>query len=242
MATKVVLATFEEKDDAAHAISLLKEDGYNPKDISIIMKDKEDRQDMAQDTGANVAGGAVSGATSGAIVGGLAGLAASFVIPGLGAFFIGGPIAAALGLTGAAASTVSGAATGALAGGILGALTGMGLSHDEAQEYEDRIERGAILLAIPARIGDEDRVERILSENSADNIKSVVAPEEQGNYDRPEPMLGRRHHYHQPTYAAAGVKGGKSNTSTSKGKGKGWHGDSKEHAMAGKGKSVKGKK
>jgi uncharacterized membrane protein len=241
MATKMVLATFEDKEDAAQAINLLKGDGYNPKDISIIMKDKEGGQDMAKDTGANVAEGAVSGAASGVILGGLAGLAASFVIPGLGAFFIGGPIATALGLTGAAASTVSGAATGALAGGILGALTGMGLSRDEAKDYEDRIERGAILLAIPARIGEEDRVERILSDNNADNIKSVVAPEEQG---ATEPMIKRRRsHYDQPTYATAGAKGGKSKSSTStSSKGKGWHGDPKEHAMAGRGESVKGKK
>jgi uncharacterized membrane protein len=172
---KIVLGVFDERQYAEHAIDALKVEGYDPKDISIVMKDPGGEV-KAESAAKGAAGGTVAGATTGAVVGGLAGLLAATVIPGLGAFFIGGPLAAALGLTGAAASTVSGAATGALAGGLLGALTGLGLSEDEARTYEERIKAGAILLAVPAHDGEESRVERILESSHAGDIKAVVAP------------------------------------------------------------------
>lgn len=173
----VVLGVFSERDRAEEAISELEEEGYNPKDMSIIMKDRFETREFQEDTGAgNVVGGAVGGAATGAVLGGLAGLVASFIIPGLDAFFIGGPLAAALGLTGAAATTASGAATGALAGGIIGALTSaFGLSTEEARVYEDRLNKGGILIAVPVRAGHEQEVEEIMSDLDADNIKTVSA-------------------------------------------------------------------
>jgi hypothetical protein len=175
----VVLGVFSQTDKASEAIDALEAEGYNPKDMSFMMKDKAQAKEFSQDTGAgDVVGGTVGGAVSGAILGGLAGLVASFVIPGLGAFFIGGPLAAALGLSGAAATTASGAATGAVAGGLLGALTSaFGLSDDEARIYEQRINDGGILVAVPARAGEEKAVESILEEFDADNVKLVHTSE-----------------------------------------------------------------
>lgn len=176
---KVVIGVFSQRSRAENAISQLEYRGYDPKDISIMMKDTLEAGDIARQTGAEtVVGNTLGGAATGAVLGGLAGLAASFVIPGLGAFFIGGPLAAALGLTGAAATAASGAATGAVAGGILGALTSVfGLSTEEARIYEDRINEGGILLAVPARIGEEQEVEGILTELGADNIRIITSPE-----------------------------------------------------------------
>lgn len=245
--TKTVLGIFSDRANAEEAIGNLEEAGYNPKDISIVMKDKSEGEKLASNTGADVAEGTVAGMTSGAILGGLAGLLASFVIPGLGAFFIGGPLAAALGLTGAAATTASGAATGALAGGLLGALTGLGLSDDDAKAYEDRVKQGGILLAIPARSGEEAEIESMLSECGADDIKSVTAREDRFEKrntsnlsdDRQEVRDERRHSYQ----SAAGAKGGKiSSSSRSNGKGKGWHGDSMEHSEAARSKSSSSRK
>jgi hypothetical protein len=198
---KTVLGVFTDRDDAEQAIMHLKDDGYNPKDISIVMRDQAVRDEIVDDTGAGVAEGTVSGATTGAVLGGIAGLVASFMIPGIGAFFIGGPLAAALGLTGAAASTVSGAATGALAGGLLGALMGIGLSEDEARVYETRVNEGAILVAVPARNGEEDTVEDILGDYNADNIKSINVPSE---------VRATREEYGTHEYSHfAGAKGGR---------------------------------
>ena len=171
---QTVFGIISDRQHAEMAIDKLKTRGYNPKDISIVMKNKIEGEKLADDTGADVASGAASGAATGAVLGGLAGLLASTIIPGLGAFFIGGPIAAALGLTGAAASTASGAATGALAGGLLGALTGLGLSEDEARTYEEHVNDGGILVAVPARSGNESEVQEVLSRHGANQIKCVA--------------------------------------------------------------------
>jgi hypothetical protein len=255
--TKTVLGIFAEQEDAEDAISRLKDSGYDPKDISIVMRDNRMSEDISDNTGTNVVGGALSGATTGALLGSLAGLLASFAIPGLGAFFIGGPIATALGLTGAAATTASGAATGALAGGLIGALTGFGLSEEEARIYEERLREGGILVAVPARVDEEAGVEEIFADSNADDIKTVTAEDDRDVYDE-RPMdyraVDEREEeyisYRQPVHATAkggkarskktssGKKGGRSSMPKN-GKGRGWHDDPKGHSKAAQGEEVR---
>lgn len=176
---KMVLGIFANRNLAEDALVTLEDNGYNPKDISIVMREKAEADEMARDTGANVTGGAISGVTTGGVVGALAGLLIGMgIVPGLGAILIGGPLAAALGLTGAAATTVSGAATGALAGGLLGALAGLGLSDEDAKVYEQGVKEGGILLAVPARAGENMEVETILTDYGANQVKTVSTDEE----------------------------------------------------------------
>lgn len=203
--SKIVLGVFNEREEVEEAITELKDRDFNPKDISIVMKDTHAAEEIAEDTGAgDVVEGTVTGATTGAVLGGLAGLLASYALPGLGAFFIGGPIAAALGLGGAAASAVSGAVTGAAAGGLIGGLTSaFGLSEEDAKVYQERIESGAILLAVPARNDEESVVKEILETSGADNVKVVTAPTDEDIEDMPV----RDRAYDSSMYA--GVKGGK---------------------------------
>lgn len=203
---KMIIGVFNDKNNVITAIDELREKEFNPQDFSIVMKDTRTAEDISDETGIDVAGGAISGATTGALLGGLAGLLASVALPGLGAFFIGGPIAAALGLTGAAAATVSGAATGAVAGGLIGALMGLGLTEDEAREYETRISEGAILVAVPAADEDIAFVQEVFEQNDASDVKTIhqsdevyKVPEANGNYTAHE-----RHYAH----AYAGAKGG----------------------------------
>lgn len=173
---KQVIGVFNDRNNAEEAIRDCESNGYQAKDISIIMRDREEGQQIAHDTGASVADGAVSGAATGAVVGGIAGLLTgigAIAIPGIGGLLIGGPIAAALGLTGAAAATVSGATTGAVAGGLLGALMGLGLPKEDAQMYQRHIEQGAILLIVPVRSGNESEVRHMLEENNATDIRVI---------------------------------------------------------------------
>lgn len=174
----MILGVFDNRDQVEMAINELKNLGFDPKDISIIMKDREEAADVAQDTGSRVAGGAASGATTGGILGALAGLLVgigAITIPGIGALLIGGPIASALGLTGAAATTASGAMTGALAGGLVGGLTGLGVSESEARNYENRIKQGSILLAVPVspETNQSQQVMDIMRNNNADQINVI---------------------------------------------------------------------
>ncbi len=174
---EMILGVFSEKENADDAIEELKAAGFDPKDISIVMKDTIQREEGTRSDQNNVAEGAVTGATTGAAVGALAGLLigiGAIAIPGVGALLIGGPVAAALGLTGVAATTVSGAATGVLAGGLVGALMGLGLSEEDARVYEEQINAGAILIAVPTRSRTENSARDILEENGADRLRTIT--------------------------------------------------------------------
>jgi len=95
--TQMVLGTFTNRADAENAIGELKTQGYNAKDISIIMKDKGEAKAMGESTGVAVADGAASGATTGGVIGAIAGLLVglgAITVPGLGELLIAGPIAA----------------------------------------------------------------------------------------------------------------------------------------------------
>lgn len=174
----MVLGIFIDRLGAENALSKLEASGYNPRDISIMMKDTREARHFASDTGASVASGTISGAATGGVLGALAGLlVATGVFPGLGTFLIGGPLAISLGLTGAAAAAVSGAATGALAGGVIGALIGFGVPEEDARVYQASLKQGGILVIVPARSGEETEVRAILEENGATQIRAVEQTE-----------------------------------------------------------------
>lgn len=215
--TYTVLGIFNDRNDAEHAIMNLQQKDFEAKNISIVMKDQEEGKKLAEHTGTDVAGNAVTGITTGAVVGGLAGLLGAFIIPGLGAFLIGGPISAALGLTGAAASTISGAATGAVAGGILGALMGLGLPKEEAEEYEERINNGGILVAVPSSDLTFSTAQDILMQCNATDVKTISMPNETTSTSAKEKSTVRKNrsssqYYPQATYASYGMKGGETGT------------------------------
>lgn len=171
-----VFGVLPDRDSAESAINRLKDMGYDPKEISIIMKDTKEAEEMAETTGSKVATGAARGATTGGIAGALAGLLVgigAIAIPGFGAILIGGPIAAALGLTGAAATTVSGAVTGILAGGLVGALVNLGVPEREAKVYENSVREGRILLAVPADMEHQIEVQDVMKQNGASQVNVV---------------------------------------------------------------------
>ncbi len=166
-----IIGILPDRAHAEEAIASLEAKDYNPKDFTIIMKDDNNR--VTEQSG-KAAGGAVGGATTGAVVGALAGLLVSAgILPGLGALFIGGPLAAALGLGGAAAVTTSAAATGALAGGILGLLGQLGLSAQDAHTYEKRIKEGGVVIAVPTQFGEENEVTTILHDHNAEQVRRI---------------------------------------------------------------------
>ncbi|HSW48230.1 MAG TPA: general stress protein [Candidatus Saccharimonadales bacterium] len=173
---KMVFGIFQQRENAESAINELESEGFKTKDISIMMNDREDAKVIADNTGASVGNGAASGAATGAVLGGLAGLLVgmgAIAIPGLGALLIGGPLATALGLTGTAAATASGAATGLLAGGLIGALVNLGVPESDARVYEQSIKSGAILVAVPARLGEHREASAVLRENGAEQVKTI---------------------------------------------------------------------
>lgn len=196
---KTIIGIFTDRTDVEDAITTLQAEGFNPKDISIVMRDMYEQAATPEKTGARVTEGTVSGATTGTVVGGIAGLLAGTVLPGLGGFLIGGPIGAALGLTGAAATTISGAATGAVVGGLLGGIMNLGLNEEEARHYESRINEGAILVAVPVFRGEERIVMDIFDDYFAQDI-NVITHEREVRRSRSAQSYGY----------AMGAKGGSS--------------------------------
>ncbi len=174
--SKMILGVFSDSDNAENAIGDLERLGYDPKDLSIVMRDTVEGKRVADATGASVAESAASGATTGGIIGALAGLLVgigAIAIPGIGAVLIGGPLAAALGLSGAAATTVSGATTGVLAGGLIGALTGLGVPDNEARVYEESIKSGGVLVAVPAQGTQTEEAMRVMDKFGAQQVRTI---------------------------------------------------------------------
>lgn len=210
---KTIIGLFNERENVEDLVDKLHNRGFDPTSMSILMKDRREAQDLRRKTGSDVTSGAVTGATTGAIVGGLLGLLSSFVLPGVGSFLIGGPIASALGLSGAAAATTAGVATGAVAGGILGALMGLGLSHQDAQHYESQIKSGAILVAVPIEDRDETWVKDTFADFKAYDLKTIDMTDTRAHEDmyadntftEPSPPLQTERY--APTMAV-GAKGG----------------------------------
>ncbi len=138
---KRIVGVYNNGDEAVQAIEELKSQGYDRDSISVIAKDRDDVEDIHEETGTKTEEGMATGAATGGVLGGLAGFLAgvgALAIPGVGPILAAGPIAA----------TLTGAAVGAGAGGLAGALIGMGIPEDEANRYESDVKAGKILVLV----------------------------------------------------------------------------------------------
>ncbi|MBC5806739.1 MAG: hypothetical protein DLM53_05280 [Candidatus Eremiobacter antarcticus] len=155
---------FYDTPSAEAAVTRLNEMGYSKDDISVMMDDKAKAQHFADSTGTQATKGAVTGASVGgglgAIVAGLTATGSIAAIAGTGGLaapLVAGPLAAAL----------AGLGAGGLAGGIVGALVGSGIPKEKAEEYEQGLKRGGILLGVKPRPDTQDRLRDVFSGSSA---------------------------------------------------------------------------
>ncbi|GAB6931375.1 general stress protein [Paenibacillus sp. JCM 10914] len=140
---KKLVGVFRTEHEAAEAIEQLQRHGIPNDSISIIAKDQQEAEKLAEQTGTMAPEGVAAGAATGGILGGTAGLLAglgALAIPGIGPILAAGPIAA----------TLTGAAVGAGAGGLVGGFIGLGIPEDEAKTYESYVEQGRILVLVDA--------------------------------------------------------------------------------------------
>ncbi|WP_226671199.1 general stress protein [Metabacillus litoralis] len=162
MKTTIIGGVFRNQDEAVRAIEALHDLGYEKNDISIFAKDRDDVKSIQHETnndvsetssgrGKNAGKGFGIGAGTGGVLGGIAGLIAEIgllAIPGIGVLAAAGPLA----------TTLSGMAIGAGGGGLVGALTGAGIPEKHAQEYEDHLNKGHIVVLVEAEEEREDTV------------------------------------------------------------------------------------
>lgn len=166
------IGLFETYNKANDAVRDLEDLGYTGAEISVISKSAvmpDQEIQVENDTSEGVMEGAKAGGVIGGILGLLAGIGV-VTLPGLGALFVTGPIAAAFGITGIAGATVSGALTGAIAGGLLAGLKELGIDEPKAKMYEEKVQNGYVMVSVFPFEDEEDEVEDTLKGNGAESV------------------------------------------------------------------------
>jgi len=160
---------YRDPDQARVGINRFRDAGYDQDRLGIVSRDRDEAQELADDTGTRVAADAAKGAAAGGLLGGLTGLLVgigALAIPGIGPVVAGGALATALGVGGGTA--VAGAGIGAVAGGLVGALVGLGFEKDEAEYYDRGVREGRTLVTVH---DDDGRAESIFDETGADRYR-----------------------------------------------------------------------
>ncbi|HYO80736.1 MAG TPA: DUF3341 domain-containing protein [Bryobacteraceae bacterium] len=158
--TSTVIALFESRIAAEHAVEALAGEGFTREHISVIAGDHRTPDANVPNIGPQPGIGSGSDAGSGAAVGGLAGFIGGIIalaIPGIGPLIAAGPLAAGL----------MGAGIGAATGGLAGALKGHGVPDLEAGRLTDAIRRGRVLVSVHAPESQVDRAAMILDDHGA---------------------------------------------------------------------------
>jgi uncharacterized protein (TIGR02271 family) len=162
--TQTIVGLFTDRARAEQAIRDLKSAGFSDEQIGVAMQNREEQQQLIDDTGSQAAEGAAKGAVSGGLVGGLIGLLGSLLIPGVGPIVVGGVLASAL----------TGAGIGAATGGLIGALMGLGVPEEDAQHFDRGLRSGGILVTVSAGSRTSEAVS-ILQGHGADLGPSGVS-------------------------------------------------------------------
>ena len=143
----LLLVLFQNPRNASHVYSELLLKNYAKENITIMMtKETENQYFSGQDLTKTALGsksiegmgvGGIVGGAAGALAAGIAALGTSLIIPGLGII-----------VAGAFAASLAGAGAGALAGGLVGLLVGLGISDEQAKEFEAGIKAGGVVIGV----------------------------------------------------------------------------------------------
>lgn len=149
-----VVGVFTDRMSAEQAITDLKDAGFDPGRMGLLMQNREEGKQAASDTGVKATGGAVTGGVVGGALGAILAATGAFVIPGIGPFVSAGILATA----------IAGGAVGAIAGG----LVGLGIPRPEAEYYENRVRAGGILVTVEPQGRDAEAREILLRDGAED--------------------------------------------------------------------------
>ncbi|HYM79988.1 MAG TPA: hypothetical protein VEY91_01100 [Candidatus Limnocylindria bacterium] len=158
----LVTGIFKSRIAAEQAADDLKQAGFSPADVSLLMSETTRGREFAVERSTKAPEGAAAGATIGGVIGAIAGgLAAigTLAVPGL-SLVAAGPIVAAL----------TGLGAGAATGGATGALIGLGIPEHEAKFYDEEINRGGILVGVYSHKDQVKNAKEILDAAGADKV------------------------------------------------------------------------
>lgn len=175
---KRAVGVFSNRRDAEHALTELRDAGFNMAKISIITKDGDRNDKIAgmetqKRVGNKADEGAASGAVTGTVLGGITGLLVglgTLAIPGVGPILLAGEVASTL------ATAAAGAGIGAAAGGLLGGLAGLGVPEERAKIYSERVSSGDYLVIVDGSEEEMYRAETILQNRGIQEFGIYNAP------------------------------------------------------------------
>jgi hypothetical protein len=157
----LVLALFDNHGAAANAARALRASGVPRERVSIVMRSHEEEGALAEATGASP-GSEIEDSSVAARLGELGGhllAAIALVMPGIGPIVADGPLAAGLA-----------EAAGHAAGGIARALRMAGIPDAAAQNWQQRIERGDVLVGVHVAAADVSEVRAAMQNAGAVEI------------------------------------------------------------------------
>ncbi len=150
-----VVGVFTDRAAAESAVAALEQAGFTHKHIGFVGHGDPDSME-GTDHAKGALKGAAGGSLTGGVVGGLLGALATVLIPGIGPVIAGGLLA----------GIVAGAVTGGALGSISGALTGMGVTRQDAEYYDQEFRGGRTLVTVDA--GDRrSEAEQIMRDHRA---------------------------------------------------------------------------
>lgn len=161
--SKAVIGVFSQEDRAKEAINDLKSQGFDEREISLIVRDEQqeggeggegDRFTMEQQ---DLSEGVITGGALGGVAGILAG-AGALLIPGVGPIIAAGPLAAFL--------------TGVVGGGIVGGLVDYGIPEERGRYFESRVKQGDILVTMKVEDDETERVTSLLERYGAEDVEA----------------------------------------------------------------------
>lgn len=153
---RTIIGVFGDQPHAEETLSALREAGFLPEQISVIVRSGEAAPQAGEASGSSEEGVA-AGALTGGILGGLSGFLvgmSALVIPGIGPIVGGGIILA----------TIAGAGIGAATGGLIGALAEAGVPEEDARDYEAHVLGGRVLLTVHAASDEQARAAHAILE------------------------------------------------------------------------------
>jgi hypothetical protein len=165
MSHPLVLALFDDPSAAASAARGLRALGVPPERVSIVARSHDEEGELARAADASP-GSEFEDSRPASRLGELSAhllATIALVMPGIGPIVADGPLAAGLG-----------EAAGHVAGGIARMLRHAGLDRAESEQWESRIERGAILVGVHV---DESRLaaaREVLTGNGAETIRDAA--------------------------------------------------------------------
>lgn len=166
---RTVAGILPDRRSAEHAIVDLKAHGFDPQRMGIVMRDRSDAREIAEDQNISTTAVAVTGGVIGGTAGALLAATGALAVPGVGPFITGGVLATLV---------------GSAAGWLVGGLAGLGLSRDEAEYYQNRVEQGGVLVTVDPQ-GRDAEARRIMLDDGAEDLQSQgkVQNAELGGYD-----------------------------------------------------------